>query len=171
VSTTASVDRRSSKRSSPNNTPCNRFGTREHGLVPGGEAELGKGEEYQVLLRRLHPSYPAEMGDFPPEHPIPILILLACCRRLEAERDFGILNSPTDTSPDLPSILTGIVSKQLYSGERSTPRAHGLFQSPRHGDRALIVDPIDPPQNGNRIVRSQRRQIRVEGRDANASEI
>lgn len=122
-------------------------------------------------LRRLHPSYPAEIEIFQPEYIILAVILLACCRRLQAERDLGILNSPTDGAPDLASVLTSILSKDLDSGHRAAPGPHGLFRSSCHGDRALIVHPLDPPQNGNRIGRSPQGQSRLEGGHANASQI
>lgn len=169
MSITTSADRRRSERSSPSpsHTACSRCDTREPGLVGGGVDELGKAAG---PLRRLHPSYLAEMEDFPPEHRILALILLRW-RRPKAKYDFGILHLPTCGPPHLASILTSVFSEQLHSRERAAPRTHGLFRSPWHGNRVLIVDPIDPPQNCNRIVRSQRRQIRVEGRDANASQI
>jgi hypothetical protein len=164
LSITTCADRRGSKRSSKRNNFSIRFDAYNNRLSTsfGG---------YQSPFRGLHPSYPPEMEDFPSEYTILIPILLACCRRPEAERDFGILNSPTYGPPDLASILTSIFSKHLDSGDHATPTPHGLLRSHCHGDRVLIVSPIDPPQNGNRIGRSQRRQIKWEGSHANASQI
>ncbi len=110
-------------------------------------------------------------SSFQPEYTIFTLILLACCRRREAERDLGILNSPTYGPPDLASVLTSILSKDFDSGHRAAPGPPGLFRSPCHGDRALIVNPRDPPQNGMRIGRGPRKQSRLEGGHANGSEI
>lgn len=110
-------------------------------------------------------------SSFQPEYTIFTLILLACCRRREAERDLGILNSPTYEPPDLASVLTSILPKDFDSGHRAAPGPPGLFRSPCHGDRALIVNPLDPPQNGKRIGRGPRKQSRLEGGHANGGEI
>ena len=107
-------------------------------------------------------------SSFQPEYTIFTLILLARCRRLEAERDFGSLNAPSYGPPDLSPILTSIFSEHLNSGDRAQSMPHGLFRSPCHGDRTLIANPLGPPKNGNRIGR---RQISLEGSHANASQI
>ena len=75
-------------------------------------------------------------SSFQPEYTLFTLILLACCRRREAERDLGILNSPTYGPPHLASVLTSILPKDFHPGPP------GLFRSPCHGDRALIGRPL-----------------------------
>ena len=166
---TTSADRRSSKSSSPINTAPSRFDTRKHRFLAGGITELGNAGGYQSPLRRLHPSDPAEMEVFQPEYTILTVILLACSRRLESERNLGVLNSPTYGPPDLASVFTSIRPKDLDSGHRATPGPTGLFRSSCHGDRAL--DSLDLPQNANRIGGCQRGQSRLEGGHDNASEI
>jgi hypothetical protein len=109
-------------------------------------------------------------SSFQPEYTLFTLILLACCRRREAERDLGILNSPTYGHPHLASVLTSILPKDFHPGPRAAPGPPGLFRSPCHGDRALIVNPLDPPQNGDRTGPGPRKQSRMEGGHANASE-
>ena len=168
---TISADRRSSRRPSQNNTASSRFDAREHRLLAGGITELSNAGEYKSPLRRLHPSDPAEMEIFQPEYTILTVILRACSRRLEAERHLGILKLPSLGPLDLASVLASIRPKDLDSGHRATPRPPGLFRSSCQGDRALIVSPLDPPQNRNRIGRSHRGQSRLEGGHANASQI
>lgn len=162
MTTATSADRRSSKRSSRNNTASSQFDTREHGLLAGGITELGNAGGYQSPLRRLHPSDPPEMEVFQPEYTILTVILLACSRPL----DFGVLNLPTYGPSDLVSVLTSILPKDLDSGHRATPRPTGLLRSSCHGDGAL--DHLDLSRNGNRIGRRQRR---LEGGHADASQI
>jgi hypothetical protein len=112
-------------------------------------------------------------SSFQPEYTIFTLLRLACCRRREAERDLGILNAPSYGPPDLASVLTSILPKDLDSGHRAAPGPPGLFRSSCQGDRALIVNFVDAPQNRNHISigRGPRKQSRLEGGHANASQI
>ena len=60
----------------------------------------------------------------------PYLILVACYRRREAERDLGILNSPTCGPPELASGLIGILPK--YCAPVIRPRLYPRVCSDRH---------------------------------------
>jgi hypothetical protein len=91
-----------------------------------------------------------EHEPFQPEDTISIVSLLVRSQRLQAKPAPGTLNSPSLGPLDLASVLSSILPKDPKYGHRAKSRPGSKVRPSCRRDQALIVNPVDEPQNRNR---------------------